>query len=111
MTWRIAFTAAIGAAVVAGSGSAWAQAAGQWRDGGHIYQQICQYCHESGVGPVLWGRDKDHELAPEYVVAMTRQGRAGMPAFRFTEIDDATLAKLGEIIATNQKSLATGGKP
>lgn len=85
-------------AALAVSTSAWAQAAGQWRDGEHLYAQICQYCHETGVGPKLWGR----ELAADYVIATARQGRAGMPAFRFTEIDEATLRKLGEIVASGR---------
>ena len=86
------------------STSAWAQAAGQWRDGEHLYSHLCQYCHETGVGPVLWGRD----LAPDYVLATVRQGKAAMPAFRFTEIDDATLLKLGRIVASG-RSLTPAG--
>jgi len=103
--------AAVCTTVLAGTGSAWAQVAGQWRDGGHVYQQICQYCHETGVGPALWDREPDRELAADYVVMTTREGHAGMPAFRFTEIDDATLVKLGDLIAKNQKQQAMGGKP
>lgn len=88
-----------------------AQAAGQWRDGAQVYQQICQYCHETGVGPALLNREQGQELSAEYIAMTTRQGRAGMPAFRFTDVDDATLAKLGEMIAKNQKMAATEGKP
>ncbi len=88
-----------------------AQAAGQWRDGAQLYQQICQFCHDTGVGPALWNREQGQELDPQYIAMTTRQGRAGMPAFRFTDVDDATLAKLGDMIAKNQKPPATGGKP
>jgi len=93
------------AAALSISTSAWAQAAGQWRDGEHLYSHLCRYCHETGVGPTLWGR----ELTADYVVATARQGKSAMPAFRFTEIDDATLRKLGEIVASG-RSLAPGGK-
>jgi len=89
------------------AGSAWAQAAGQWRNGQHVYDKICQYCHESGVGPVLWGR----ELHSDYIAMRTRQGFAGMPSFRSTDIDDATLAKLADMIAKSPPPGDAGRKP
>lgn len=88
-------------------GPAWAQAAGQWRDGQHVYKQICGYCHDTGVGPALWGRD----LQPHYVVTRTRHGFAGMPAFRSTELDDKVLGQLAELIATSKAAPPQGGKP
>jgi mono/diheme cytochrome c family protein len=91
------------------SGPARGQAAGQWRDGAHVYRQICGYCHETGVGPALWGRD----LHPDYITARTRHGMNGMPAFRSTDIDDKALAQLAELIAhgTAPATVAKGGKP
>lgn len=103
-SWK-SITAAVLAAQVL-STCAWAQAAGQWRDGDHLYSHLCQYCHETGVGPNLFGR----ELAVDYVVATARQGKAAMPAFRFTEIDDATLRKLGDIIASGRSLSPAGDK-
>lgn len=77
------------------AGPALGQAAGQWQNGGHVYRQICSYCHETGVGPALWGRD----LQPDYVAARTRHGMNGMPSFRSTDIDDKALAQLADLIA------------
>lgn len=104
MSWKSIIAGVLGAAAFAPA--AWAQAAGQWRDGEHLYSHLCQYCHESGVGPNLFGR----ELAADYVVATARQGKAAMPAFRFTEIDDTTLRKLGDIIASGRSLSPVGGK-
>ena len=102
MSWRLTIAGVL--ALLASAPAAWAQAAGQWRDGEHLYSRLCQYCHETGVGPTLWGR----ELTSDYVVATACQGKAGMPAFRFTEIDDGTLRKLGDIVGSG-RSLSVSG--
>jgi mono/diheme cytochrome c family protein len=74
------------------SGMTLAQSAGQWHDPEEIYGKICQYCHTTGVGPVLEGR----QLQPAYVVATVRSGRNGMPSFRPSEISNDELLALGQ---------------
>lgn len=27
-----------------------------WKDGPEVYAKVCGYCHEQGVGPVIYGR-------------------------------------------------------
>lgn len=75
--------------VVAGG----AQAA--WRDGGEVYDKVCRYCHEANVGPVLKGR----ALPADYIQRVVRMGNRAMPAFRPSEIDDATLADVARRVS------------
>lgn len=93
---------AIGAVVSIGGGEAFAQAAGQWRDAQHVYSKICGNCHEIGVGPVIKGRNLD----PDYYQSVVRHGMRAMPAFRPTDVDDAMLRQLAEMLS---KSPAPGG--
>lgn len=74
------------------STSAAAQAIGK---GQQYYQKICAKCHEAGVGPVLLGR----ELPEATTLYMVRHGLNAMPAFRMSDIDDATLKDLAAYIA------------
>lgn len=71
-------------------------------DGVRVYDKVCRYCHETGVGPVLKGR----QLPPEYVQRVVRLGNRAMPSFRATEIDDANLAEVAKLIASS-----TAGAP
>lgn len=59
--------------------------------GQRYYEKICAKCHEAGIGPVLKGRG----LSPETVIVFARIGVNAMPAFRVTDIDDATLRDVG----------------
>ena len=86
---RLAVCLASVAALAAAGG---AQAA--WRDGGEVYDKVCRYCHEANVGPALKGRG----LPVEYIQRVVRLGNRAMPAFRSTEIDDATLADVARRI-------------
>ena len=70
--------------------------------GQRYYEKICAQCHETGIGPVLKGR----ALSPETVVAFARLGVNAMPAFRVTDIDDATLSDLGVYISKTQPPAA-----
>lgn len=88
------------------AGEASAQAAGQWRDATHAYSKICGHCHDTGIGPVITGRD----LQPEYYMHVVRNGFRAMPAFRPTDIDDKTLAALAETLAKAPPP-KSGGKP
>lgn len=82
----------VGVGLIAAVGTA---AAGQWRDGGQVYEKVCKHCHEAGVGPVLRGRN----LPQEYIQRVVRHGNRAMPAFRTTEIDDASLADVARQIS------------
>lgn len=66
-----------------------------WRDGGEVYDKVCRYCHEANVGPVLKGR----ALPTEYIQRVVRMGNRAMPAFRPSEIDDATLADVARRVS------------
>jgi mono/diheme cytochrome c family protein len=72
-----------------GATHALAGEAGQWSSGQEVYTKVCAYCHETGVGPDIHRRG----APPEYA-RVVRNGRGAMPAFRRTEIDDESLAKL-----------------
>jgi 4-cresol dehydrogenase (hydroxylating) cytochrome subunit len=68
----------------------------KWKNGAEVYAKICGYCHEDGkVGPVILGR----QLPPAYIHAVVRNGSRAMPPFRFSEIDEESLAKLAEYIS------------
>jgi cytochrome c5 len=53
------------------------QAAEKERSGELVYQTICQYCHETGVGPELGLR----QLPAVYTTHVVRHGFRAMPAF------------------------------
>ncbi|WP_298232474.1 cytochrome c [uncultured Azohydromonas sp.] len=71
-----------------------------------FYAQVCARCHETGIGPVITGRN----LPAAFYVAMARSGRNAMPAFRVSDIDDATLQALGEYLAATPAQAAQGAK-
>jgi mono/diheme cytochrome c family protein len=72
------------------------QAAGEWRDPKHMYASSCQYCHDTGVSPVLRGR----MLPVEYIIERVRKGFGPMPAFKPSELSDADLDALASWIST-----------
>ncbi len=73
-----------------------AESANEWQSGNQIYKNICGHCHEAGVGPKLSGRD----LPADYFKTMARNGRAGMPAFRPTELSDKDLDKISAYLVS-----------
>lgn len=77
-----------------------AQSTGNWTDEHQVYAKVCGRCHETGVGPVITGRN----LAPEYYQRKVRSGLRAMPAFRSSEIDDALLAKLARMLSATPAS-------
>jgi len=77
------------------TGRASADTQPQWRSGQETYTKICHYCHDTGVGPVLIGRG----LPAAYFEIMARHPRPAMPAFRVSEIDDASLRALALFLA------------
>ncbi|ARO87812.1 cytochrome C [Nitrosospira lacus] len=68
-----------------------------WKDGAEVYAKVCGYCHDAQVGPVIRGR----ALPAAYIHAVVRNGNRAMPAFRPSEIDNQSLAKLAEYISKN----------
>lgn len=70
------------------------QAAAKERSGEIVYQKICRYCHETGVGPELRSR----QLPTVYTTLIVRQGFRAMPAFRPTEISDQELERVADFI-------------
>lgn len=59
------------------------------------YAKVCSYCHETGIGPVLLGR----QLPTVYIENVVRQGFRAMPSFRPTEIDNAALASVARWVS------------
>ncbi|MDQ3060128.1 MAG: cytochrome c [Pseudomonadota bacterium] len=66
--------------------------------GQHFYQQVCAKCHETGIGPVITGRG----LPEATYVYMARHGLNAMPAFRLSDIDDATLLDLAKYLSATK---------
>lgn len=64
--------------------------------GQQFYQKVCAKCHEAGIGPVITGRG----LPAITYVSIARNGNRAMPAFRITDIDDATLQQLADYLAS-----------
>lgn len=64
--------------------------------GQQFYQKVCAKCHEAGIGPVLTGRG----LPEATYINIARNGNRAMPAFRVTDIDDATLQQLAAYLAS-----------
>ncbi len=71
-----------------------ADAADKWRDETHIYASICHYCHDTGVAPVLMGR----QLPVEYIEHRARNGYNAMPAFKPSEMSVTDLKALAQWI-------------
>lgn len=75
-----------------------AQSAPQINKGQQFYQKVCAKCHETGIGPVITGRG----LPEETYVYIARHGQNAMPAFRMTDIDDATLQELAKYLSATK---------
>jgi mono/diheme cytochrome c family protein len=71
------------------------QAAGEWRDPGHLYDSSCTFCHDTGVGPDLKGAG----WPKEYVALRLRLGFKAMPAFKPSEISDREIEALAAWLA------------
>lgn len=91
----IPFSLAAACALLAASG-AQADSSGKWRNAQEVYDKVCRYCHEANVGPVITGRN----LPPDYIKNVVRNGNRAMPAFRASEINDATLAEVVKLVNT-----------
>ena len=82
-----------------------ALAAGQYESPKQMYQLTCAQCHDTGVGPVLFGRSLD----VKYITYMVRHGRNGMPAFFPSDYSDSDVQQLASWIATQPKPTQTEG--
>lgn len=87
-------------AAFAAAASANADSSGKWQNGQEVYNKVCAYCHEANVGPVITGRN----LMPEFISAVVRNGNRAMPAFRESEISDAALAGVVQLVSTSPAS-------
>lgn len=70
----------------------------QWESGKQIYDKVCGHCHapEVGVGTAIQGRG----LPAAYVQVFVRNGFNAMPAFPASFIDDESIARVSEYLAT-----------
>lgn len=84
----------IGIPVMLLANAASADGSGKWQSGKEAYSKVCAFCHERGLAPVIKGTGK----SPELIRILVRAGNRAMPAFRPTEIDDATLARIAEYL-------------
>lgn len=75
-----------------------AEAGAKWQSAAQAYQEICSYCHDTGVGPTL----RNHPLAASFVQHVVRHGFNAMPAFHRADIDDHTLHQLATLIANDK---------
>lgn len=75
--------------------TSWAQSAEQAASAQRTYARTCGYCHTTGVGPALLGRNLPVALSSYFA----RHGNRAMPAFKPTDISDAELAELAEYIS------------
>lgn len=91
----ISFFLVTACALLAASG-AQADSSGKWQNGQEVYDKVCRYCHEANVGPAIVGRN----LPPDYIKNVVRNGNRAMPAFRASEINDATLAEVVKLVNT-----------
>ena len=67
------------------------------KKGEQFYGKVCGRCHETGIGPVLKGRG----MPDGFFIAFARNGMNAMPAFRVTDVDDATLAAVAAYLAAS----------
>lgn len=63
-----------------------------------VFQQTCMSCHATGVGPVITGRN----LPPEAVKSFVRHGNRAMPAFTEAMLDNETLDRVAQLVATSK---------
>jgi len=77
------------------AGTAFAADAQSIGPGQRFYEKTCAKCHEAGIGPVIKGRG----FPPATYMIIARNGMNAMPAFRVTDIDDATLQDLAEYLS------------
>jgi mono/diheme cytochrome c family protein len=64
------------------------------RSAEEVYRVVCHYCHDTGIGPEIKGR----QLPAAYVSYLVRNGQGAMPAFRPTEISDTELERVAATI-------------
>jgi mono/diheme cytochrome c family protein len=74
------------------------EVAGRWKSPEQVYDKICAKCHDTGIAPAIKGR----QLASQMTIVMVRVGPGAMPAFRQTDVDDAMLKRLGEMIESSE---------
>lgn len=73
-------------------------------EGQRFYEKVCAKCHETGIGPVLMGRGFNEAV----YTTIARNGNRAMPAFRISDIDDATLQQLATYLTNAPAKPAPG---
>lgn len=89
--------------------AAWAGSEGRWKSGEEVYAKVCGYCHQTGIGPVIKGR----QLSAAYTTHVVRHGLLAMPAFPASFIDDQALREVADYIsksAADRKQGAGNGR-
>jgi (+)-pinoresinol hydroxylase len=84
--------------------------------GKQVFDRFCAECHAPGFGhpgtqQLEWTRGKSlavlemrKDLLAAYVMKVVRNGLVEMPAYRPTEIDDASLNELAQYLALTKAS-------
>lgn len=72
--------------------------------GQQYFEKVCAKCHETGIGPVIKGRD----LSEATYIITARMGRNAMPAFRITDIDDDTLIEVAKYLVNTPRNPEQG---
>lgn len=72
--------------------------------GQQYFEKVCAKCHETGIGPVINGRD----LSEATYIITARMGQNAMPAFRITDIDDDTLIEVAKYLASTPRNPEQG---
>jgi len=80
------------------------EGAGLWKSPDDVYTKVCAHCHDTEVGPAIKGR----RLGAPMTMVMVRVGPSAMPAFRKTDVDDAMLKRLGEMIENSPAPAKAG---
>lgn len=95
---RIFTLSVLPVALLAAAGQAQDADASRWASGKNLYDKVCGHCHapEVGVGPAIGGRD----LPEAYIKVFVRNGINAMPSFPASFIDDESIARVTEYLAT-----------
>lgn len=102
---RIQCVALTIALAIIGAGACLAQSASQSRDPNHVYAATCQYCHDTGIGPLLKGA----HFPPDRIRLAVRHGHGSMPAFMPSDITETELAALAQMLSESSLPVAGGG--
>ncbi|MCC7461586.1 MAG: cytochrome c [Gammaproteobacteria bacterium] len=87
-----------------GLGASLAHPADAPRPPERLYAISCHYCHDTGIGTMLFGA----QLDPQRIRLAVRQGYMAMPAFAPSFITDAELTALAAMLSQAPAPAAAG---